>query len=225
MDPLACALHGVLRHTPRDGDRVLIQGAGIIGLGVTASLRAMGCKAHITALVRHGFQAKLMTGCGADQVIVSPRDDSNARRFDRVAASVGGRRVGASFGNQTMLGGFDAVYDCVGTGQSLADAMKFTRPRGTTLAMGTSQICVLDTTPLWFSELNLIGVYGRQIETGGNGARMHTYRLVMDLISSDKLRTDGLLTHVFELRDYRHAFRTLIERGSAPAIKVAFRHS
>ncbi len=223
VDPLSCALHGVLRHRPGDNERVLIQGAGIIGLGVAACLQALGCRARVTALVRHTFQAERMQAYGANEVIVSPRRDSAARRYDRIAAAVGGKRVAAAFGNQALIGGFDVVYDCIGTGASLTDAMKFTRARGTTVGLGTSQICLVDTTPLWFSELNLIGVYGRQLEAAPGGPPRHTYGLVLDLLASGKLKVDGLLTHTFGLGEYRRALGTLLSRKRAPAIKVAFR--
>ena len=225
VDPLACALHGVLRHRPGDDQRVLIQGGGIIGLGVAACLRATGCRARVSALVRHQFQADRMRACGADEVILSPRRASSAQRYDRVAAAIGGQRVPAPFGNQALIGGFDTVYDCVGTGASLTDAMKFTRARGTTLELGTSQICLVDTTPLWFNELNVVGVYGRQLESRPQSPPQHTYRLTLDLLASGKLKVDGLLTHTFELEEYRRALATLTNRAHTPAVKVAFRHS
>ena len=84
------------------------------------------------------------------------------------------------------------MYDCVGTGTSLADAMKFTRPRGTVVALGTSQISVVDTTPLWFKELTVMGAYGRQMEAADGAEPQHTYRMTFDLITSGRLKVDGL---------------------------------
>ncbi len=224
VDPLACSLHGVLRHTPGEDDRVLVQGAGIIGLGVVAALRALGVSCHITALVRNPLQEERMRAFGADGVIISPRTDKRADRFDRIAEESGGQRIKALFGNQMLVGGYDVVYDCVGTGETLSDAMKFTRPRGTMVAMGTTQICLVDTSPLWFSELNLVGVYGRQIETVPGESPRHTYGLVMDLMRKGHLKTEGLLTHTFATRDYKKALDTLIGSSRGQAIKVAFHH-
>ncbi|MHC4235173.1 MAG: zinc-dependent alcohol dehydrogenase [Planctomycetota bacterium] len=224
VDPLACALHGVLRRRPADDERVLVQGAGIIGVGVVACLRALGCRAPITVLVRHRHQAARMRSCGADEVILCPRGISLAEKYERVAAAVGGRRVAGGFGNQALIGGFEVVYDCVGTGRSLTDAMMFTRPRGTVVALGTSGISLVDTTPLWFSELTVLGGYGRQLEESEGGPSVHTYQLVFDLLGEGKLRSDGWLTHTFPLRQYRQAVQTLTCRSRAPALKVAFRH-
>jgi len=224
VDPLACALHGVLRHRPADDQRVLVQGGGIIGLGVVACLRALGCAAQVTALVRHAHQGEQMMEAGADECIVTPRSDSNARRYDRVATAVGGRRVPAGFGNQALLGGYHVVYDCVGTGASLTDAMKFTRPRGTTVLLGTSQITVVDTTPLWFSELTVLGAYGREMEQVDRRPARHTYRLVFDLMQSAKLKTARFPIQTYPLRDYQRALRAAASRGRTRAVKIAFAH-
>jgi threonine dehydrogenase-like Zn-dependent dehydrogenase len=224
VDPLACALHGVLRRVPADGHQVLVQGGGIIGIGVVLGLRALDCTAHVTALVRHRHQAESMRTFGANDVIVSSARESSGARYDRVAAAVGGRRVPAGFGNQALVGGFDLVYDCVGTGSSLTDALKFTRPRGTVVALGTSGISIVDTTPLWFNEVTLLGGYGRQIENTAKGPARHTYGLALDLIASGKLQTEGLLTHTFVLADYRQALRTAASRARCPVLKVAFRY-
>ena len=164
-----------------------------------------------------------MRNAGADTVLRWPRSSSQARRYDDIADLVGGRRVAAAFGNQMLIGGFDLVFDCIGTGRSLSDALKFTRPRGTVVEMGTSQIGVVDTTPLWLSEITVLGSYGRQIEHINN-ADQHTYEVVFDMIQAGKLRTDGLLTHTFALRDYRSAFATLARRSASGAVKAAFRH-
>jgi threonine dehydrogenase-like Zn-dependent dehydrogenase len=222
VDPLATSLHAVFRHRPADGDRVLVQGGGIIGVGVVAGLRALGSASHITALVRHAHQADLMKQYGADGIIRSRRGEPTARRYDDVAAAVGGRRFPSLFGNQALQGGFDVVYDCVGSGSGITDALKFTRPRGTMVAVGTSSIGTVDTTPLWFSELNVVGVSGRQMETSDSGALRHTYEIAFQLIGAGKLRTAGLLTHRFALCDYRQAFRALLTRTNKPAVKVVF---
>lgn len=220
-DPVACSLHAVLRRPPQPGESVLITGAGIVALAVMASIRALGRDNSVTCVVRHAFQRDLMLRFGATDARIHPRSWSNARRHDDIASVVRGRRIEARFGNQMLIGGFDLTYDCVGSGPGLSDAMKWTRPRGTVVAVGTSQIAVVDTTPLWFTELNLVGCNGRAIEEL-DGRRLHTYQLVFELIRSGKLRLDGLLTHRFRLADYRAAFQTIATRGRAGLVKAAF---
>lgn len=223
-DPLACSLHGVLRHQPTDDERVLVVGAGIIGLGIVAGLRALGCKPHVTAIARHPFQEEWLRRFGANDVIRFNRRTSRKERFDLLAARLGGQRVDGRFGNCGFLGGFDVVYDCVGTGASLGDSFKHTRARGTTVLMGTSNIALVDTTPMWHKELTVVGGYGRQIERVGR-RKLHTYELLFELIRGGKLELGGLLTHTLPLEKYKEAFRLLTSRNHQPVVKVAFEFS
>lgn len=223
VDPIACSVHAVLRHTPPDGSRVIIIGAGIIGLGVAAALRALAPGVHVTALVRHDHQQRLMERFGADDIIRVSRKAPKAERYDQVAERTGGRRYHSMFGNQALVGGYDVSYDCIGTGDSLTDAMKFVHARGTVVQCATSTITVVDTTPLWMAELNIVGCYGRAIETF-EGRRMHTYEVVFELLRRGGLDLSGLLTHTFRVDDYRQALQTLTQRGSSAVVKAAFDH-
>jgi len=221
VDPIASALHAVLRRVPADDERVLIIGGGIIGLGLAMAIRALGSRARITGLVRHEHQAERMRQAGAEDVIVSPRGQSRGELYDAVAGRVAGRRVHSMFGNQAFIGGYDVTYDAIGTGRSLTDAMKFTRARGTVILAGTSQITVLDTTPLWLTELNVLGCNGRQFERY-DGRTLHTYEVVFELAAAGRLRLAGLLTHMFFLEDYRQAFTLLTSRRHSRVVKAAF---
>ncbi len=220
-DPLACALHGVLRHQPTDDDRVLVVGAGIIGLGIVAGLRALDCRAYVTAIARHAFQEEWLRRLGADDVIRFPRRTGRRERFDAMASLLGGQRIDGRCGNYGFAGGFDVVYDCVGTGESMGDSFKYTRARGTTVLMGTSNITLLDTTPLWYKVLAVFGCNGRQIEQVGR-RKLHTYDLLFELVRDGKIPLDGMLTHTFRAAQYKEAFRLLTSRHRRPVVKVAF---
>lgn len=222
VDPIACSFHAVLRHRPAVGERVVVQGAGIIGMGVVMALRALGCDNEIVCLARHEHQAEQLRRRGANEVIRVPRGGPRSELFERVAVALRARRVVSAFGNQTLVGGADVVFDCVGSGQSLSDAMKFCRARGTVVAAGTSQITLVDTTALWFNEVTVVGAYGRQVEYWEN-KNQHTYELVMRIAEEGRLDLSGLLTHVFDVADYKKAFASLIGRGRSGVIKAAFR--
>jgi L-iditol 2-dehydrogenase len=220
-DPLACAVHAVLRRPPRTGEQVLLNGGGIMGVGLAAAIRALGCRNRVVGVVRHPFQADLLRRYDAEDVRVHPRSMTHEERYDDVARAVGGRRLAAPFGNQAFVGGADLTYDSIGTGRSITDCLKWTAARGTVVLVGTSQISVVDTTPLWFAELNVVGCNGRQIEDV-DGRRMHTYEVVFEWIRTGRLRVDGLLTHRFALGDYRSGLRALLTRSDSHAVKAAF---
>ncbi len=221
-DPLACALHGVLRYVPKPQDHVLVVGAGIIAMGVVGCLRALDCSAHLTVVVRHPWQADWMRRLGASDVIRFDRDCGRRERFDLLSRKIGGQRIDGRFGNYGFFGGFDVVYDCVGTAASLSDSFKLTRARGTTVLLGTSSIgLALDTTAVWSKELTVLGGYGRQIENY-DGARMHTYELLWTLIQKGKINPAGMLTHTFRIGEYRNALAKMTARRKHAVVKAAF---
>ncbi len=220
-DPIAGALHAVLRCPPRDGASVLVLGGGLLGVGIAASVRALGLRSRVAAVVRHARQAELLERFGADHVIMSPRGGGQGPCYRQIAAHVGGQAVPSKFGHHALVGGFDVVYDCIGSGQSLTDSMKFARSGGTVVEVGTSQIGLVDTTPLWFDELTLLGANGRAIEQY-NGRCLHTYEIVFELLCQKRLDLRGLVTHRFRVSDYRRALQALTDRGKSGALKVAF---
>lgn len=221
VDPLASALHAVLRRPPLTSEQIMISGSGIIALGVLAGLRAIRHAGRVICVMRHRFQADLARALGATEVLIQPRGMTHAQRYDQVADTVDGKRLPARFGNRAMLGGVDVVYDCTGTGRGLTDALKWTRPGGTMVAVGTSGLTWLDSTPLWFDEINVFGANGRQIESF-EGAHAHTYRLVLDWLASGRMTIGPLKVTRFALGDYRSAFQQLLTRSRHPVIKAVF---
>jgi len=223
VDSMAGALHAVLRLRPQDDENVLILGAGIVGLGVAGAIRALGGRCRLFGLDINRRQEELMKRFGVDEMIFVNRRDSQAGRYSKVAGHIAGTVLPSKFGHQAFIGGFDVVYDCVGSGRSLTDAMKYVKSGGTVVEVGTSQISLVDTAPLWFDELNLVGANGRAIEDYGD-RKMHTYEMVFELMEQGKLDLSGLLTHRFRIDQYGRAFEALIDRNRTGAIKVAFEH-
>jgi threonine dehydrogenase-like Zn-dependent dehydrogenase len=221
VDPVASAAHAVLRRRPRSGESVLVNGSGIIGLGIVAAIRALGCDNEITVTVRHPFQADLVSRLGATRVVRQAAGTRMAGRFEAIARCARARRLPGRFGNQALLGGFDLIFDCTGTGAGLSDALKWTTSRGTLVAVGTSSITLLDTTPIWFDELCVIGANGRQTEDL-DGRAVHTYDLVLDWLRSGRLDLSAIPVHRYRLVDYRTAFAHLLDRRRHPIVKAAF---
>lgn len=221
VDPIASSAHAVLRRPPTSGETVLVNGAGIIGLGIVAAVRALGLDNKIIVTARYPFQEDLAGRLGATHVVRLARRDGFAARYEAVSRFARGRRLTVRFGNQVLLGGFDLTYDCTGTGIGLSDALKWTTSRGTVVVVGTGSISRLDTTPIWFDELNVIGANGRQIETG-KGRKLHTYDLVFDWLQSGRMDLSVIPVHCYKLTEYRRAFAHLFDRRRHPIVKVAF---
>ena len=215
FEPVACSLHGVLRRPPRDGERVLVVGAGMIGLGVVSALRALGGTFDLTVLARHDFQAGRARALGADRVV--GRGDS----YEGLAEALGTRVQGLRRSNRALREGFDVIYDTVGRSETLHHALRWCQPRGSVVLIGVDLVPGrIDQSPIWLREIQVIGVLGHGAECRDE-ARVHTYQLVCDWYRSGRLSLDGLLTHRFPVADYRRAIETASSKSGTGAIKVA----
>jgi threonine dehydrogenase-like Zn-dependent dehydrogenase len=221
IDPAACALHGVLRAAPKQSESVLVLGGGVVGLCAIASLRALAVNASITAVVRHGFQAKQAEDLGANRVITIPRGSQKAERYAAIGQEGSARTYKGLFGMRMMMGGFDIVCECLGGGENVSDALKFARGGGTVVSLGSAQIHLIDWTPVWFSELTVLGGYGRGIDEW-DGERKHTYKIAIDLIRQGRLPVERLLTHRFRIHQYRQAMVAIQTRARSGLTKTAF---
>ncbi|MCG8408541.1 MAG: zinc-binding dehydrogenase [Phycisphaerales bacterium] len=221
VDPIASAAHAVLRRPPEPGETVLVNGSGIIALGVIASIRSLGCDNPVTAIVRHPFQAELAREMGSTTVLRHPRGLGKLDRYETVAKDCQGVRLSGSFGNQILIGGYDLAYECTGDRRGLTAVVKWTRGRGTVVAAGTTGIARIDTTPIWFDELTLIGANGRQVEDV-DGVRRHSYDLVLDWLAKGRLDLSALRVARYSLSHYRGALRDLMNRSRNSIVKAVF---
>jgi len=219
-DPLACSVHAVNRADLSAAEKVLVYGAGVLGLGVVWALRAMGYRGGIDAIARHPHQAELARRFGASEVLELPR--RRRERFEGISRRTAGRAVRARFGNYMLSGGYDLVFECVGSRDAIEEALKWARSGGQVVMVGMGHGRGADMTPVWFSELNVIGAFGRG-EEGRQGRKLHTYRLVQELILSGAADVSCLLTHTFDLSQYKRALTAAIDKSGHRSVRVAFR--
>jgi len=116
VEPLAVALHGVTLCGLKAGDRVLVMGAGPIGLAVAFWAQRQGA-ARIAVSDLNPFQSKLALQVGATAFVQSTSD---------VVATV----------NSALGGPPDVVFDCVGKPGVLAEALEHVKPRGNIVILG-----------------------------------------------------------------------------------------
>ena len=94
-DPFAVSLHSVTRHPPTPGGKVLVYGAGALGLCAIAALRALYPDVEIMAVARFEAQAEMARKLGAVVVAPEPRAGAHrsSRRMVRWPAAPGTRRA------------------------------------------------------------------------------------------------------------------------------------
>ena len=223
-EPVSIACHGLLRAPPRDGDAVLVVGAGIIGLATLAAVKGLFPGCRVTVLARHPHQRDAATACGADHVVL--REENNAH-FQALADLAGGRVVGRK-ANVMLMGGFPYVVEAVGAPASVTEALRAVAHRGTVLLLGAAGVSEVDLTPVWYKEAALVGSIDHTIDAGSapglaGGADRHSVDRALDVLAAGLLPHDVVVTHEFGLDDYRTAIEAAIDRANSHAIKVVFR--
>jgi threonine dehydrogenase-like Zn-dependent dehydrogenase len=216
-EPAAVALHAVLRRAPRDDEHVLVLGAGIIGLLVVQAARAVAPGCRIAALARYAHQAEAARRLGTDEVL-------RRGEYAEIAQATGARHYQAPLNRGMLLGGFDVIYDCVGSSRTVEDSLRWAKAGGAVVLVGVNLTRArVDLNPVWYQEVDLVGSLAHGADAW-QGRRCHTYEWVYELFRSGRLTEAGLITHRFPFRDYRQAVATSMDKKSAQPIKVAFQY-
>ena len=219
IEPFACSVRAARANLPASAERVLVIGAGSIGLLTTAAIRALAPNARVTVLARHEFQAEHARRFGAANVI---RAKGN---YLKPLADAGGTKLlKPILGKPIGVGGFDRTFVCVAGARGMDDAMRFTTAGGTITLLGNSGVMGgLDWTPLWLKELTVRGsvYYGAHAHAP---AERGDFAEAAELIATGKANVRPLLTHTFSLADYREAIATAMDKRGEGSVKVAFKY-
>jgi threonine dehydrogenase-like Zn-dependent dehydrogenase len=216
LEPTAVAVHTVMKLSPKPAQKVLVIGAGTIGLLTIAVAKALEPACEVSCVARYPFQAEQAVRMGSDRAL-SDREGLYRRAADATAA----RYIEGSFGNRILLGGFDLVYDSVGNDRSLRDALRLARAGGTVVLAGINlQPGRLDYSPVWNQEVNLVGVNSHATEPTGE----NSFEVAARLMSSKAIRVEGMVTHRFPLEEYRRAIGAFCAKGTSRAIKIVIDH-
>lgn len=198
VEPTACAVHAAAQV---DAGRVAVLGAGTLGLLTIAALRAAHEGMEILATAKHPHQRRLAAELGADAV-VAPGE------LDRAVRS---RTGSMRYDNGQLGGGIEAVVDCVGSEDSIAQALRIAAPGATVHAVGMPGVTTVDLTPLWQREVSLRGTYAY---------RRADFDAAIDLVRRHDL--GRLVTATYALRAYEDAIAHAASAGARGAVKIAF---
>jgi threonine dehydrogenase-like Zn-dependent dehydrogenase len=185
---------------------------------VVACLRALGSKCKITILARHRYQGELAERYGADNVVYTRDGDY----YSTFADITGGALYKPIIGKRVMVGGFDRVFECVGSDLSIDESLRFTRQGGTMVLIGLASAPKgVDWTPIWLKEIKLHGAYWCSTENIG-GNTDSTYRHTLELVTGGKINTKPLVTHVLDIKNYKQAIEIASGKHKYKSIKVLF---
>ena len=179
------------------GAKVVVMGAGGVGLNVVQGATLAGCE-KIIALDMRAKPLELAREFGATEAIEASNSDAEAM----VRELTGGR-------------GADYVFDTVGFPETLAQALRFTRKGGTVVMTGLSRTDAQASFPLFpfvMQEKRLIGsVYG-------SGQPLRDIPRLIALHQEGKLKLHELVTRTYHLNEVNDALAALASGEGARGI-------
>ena len=193
VEPLAVALHGVNLSGMKAGDKVLILGAGPIGLAVAFWAKRMGA-ARVALQDIADFQEERALGMGADVFVVDPQDPIGSAE-----AGLGGKA--------------DIVFECVGIPGLIDQAVQQVRNRGTILLLG------LCTRP---DPINSFAMLSKEVRlvTSAFFTRQE-YERALDALAQGAIEPRMLVTDTISLADTPAVFESLKQRSGQCKVLIA----
>ena len=177
----------------KPGATVAVVGDGAVGLLGVLSAKQMGAE-RIIAMSRHESRQKLAHEFGATD-IVTERADEGVERIKQLTNGIGA----------------DSVLECVGTQESMMQAIKATRPGGSVGYVGVPHGVSLDGQQLFFSHVHLHG--------GPAPVRKYLPKLI-DLVFNGTINPGKVFDLVLPLAHVAEGYRAMDERR---AIKTLLR--
>jgi threonine dehydrogenase-like Zn-dependent dehydrogenase len=177
----------------KPGSTVVVVGDGAVGLLGILSARQMGAE-RIIAMSRHEARQKLAREFGATDIVTERGDEGVARIKDLT------KGIGA-----------DSVLECVGTQESMQQAIKSTRPGGFVSYVGVPHGVELDGQQLFYSHVHLHG--------GPAPVRRYLPQLI-DLVWTGKIEPGKVFDLELPLEKVAEGYAAMDERR---AIKTLLR--
>jgi threonine dehydrogenase-like Zn-dependent dehydrogenase len=175
----------------KPGSTVVVVGDGAVGLLGVLSARQMGAE-RIIAMSRHDTRQKLAREFGATDIVSERGDEGVARILDMTDG------IGA-----------DSVLECVGTQESMKQAIRSTRRGGHVSFVGVPHEVQLDGQELFFSHVHLHG--------GPAPVRRYLPDLI-DLVLNGTINPGKVFDLTLPLEQVAEGYKAMDERRAIKAL-------
>ena len=202
-EPMAVARHGVNRTRPKPSDKVVVFGAGPIGLGATIGYKSFGVN-HVVVVDLIPARLEKALKVGADAVINSAEEDVLQRLIELHGE-----------GESMFPGkaGTDIYFDAAGAPAVVNTALAAAK-KGATLgiiAVHKEQIPV-----------EFINIMGNEITiVGSMGYPDEIFEVTADIITNWE-KYAVIVSHTIPFADIEEAFKTASTPGAADKVIVTF---
>jgi L-iditol 2-dehydrogenase len=202
-EPMAVARHGVNRTQPRPTDKVVVFGAGPIGLGATIGYKSLGVD-HVVVVDLIPARLDKALKVGADAVI-NPAEEDVAQRLIELHGEGESMFPGKA--------GTDIYYDAAGAPAVINTALSAAK-KGATLAIiaiHKEQVPV-EFINVMSNELTIVGSMGYPDEI---------FEVTADIIANWE-KYAVIVSHTIPFADVEEALRTASTPGAADKVVITF---
>ena len=191
-DVMGTGHHAALAAGVGPGSTVVVVGDGAVGLCAVIAARRLGAE-RIVIMSRHADRQELARRFGATDVVA----ERGREGTDAVKELLGGT-------------GADAVLECVGTGDSMSQAIHSTRPGGRVGYVGL---------PVGGAELDIMRMFRANVSVGGGVAPVRSYipDLLPDVLSG-AIDPGAVFTLELPLTETPEAYAAMDERRAVKAL-------
>jgi D-arabinitol dehydrogenase (NADP+) len=197
-EPLACAVHGMDVLELRPGADVALVGTGPTGL-LLAQLLAHGGAGRVVVAGPTPFKLELAAAFGADETVLVPKS-SPAEAAQKLRA--------------LAPDGYDVAVDATGAAPVMQQLLGLLRDGGTAFVYGMADS---DATVHW----SPYEIFRRELTVKGSFAQVNCFERSLRVLRSDRLKTDGIITHRFALDGYGAALNALRSEPSCLKAVIA----
>lgn len=218
-DPFSVSFHAIINSPPPPTGRVVVYGAGALGLCSVAILAALYPEVEVAVVARFPAQAEMARRMGAATVVVH---EPSLAVVEALADWSGGV-LHQAFDGLPMAhpGHIDVVYDSVARPETFEVGVRVLAERGRLVYTGVAVPGRWEWTPVYFKELTIVGSNAFAMEEF-EGERRHAIDHYLTLVQNGRIDLTSMVTHRYPLERWWDALKTLARPETSGVLKATF---
>lgn len=195
IEPFCIGWHGVNRGQVKQGDKVLVIGAGTIGVFTALAAKAKGAEVYVSDVVEDKLKM-VVENFGLDGYILNDSKDNFKEKVNII----------------TNGDGFDVCLEAVGLASTFQLCIESVAFGGNVVLIGVSkQKLDFDFTIIQKKELNIYG---------SRNALKEDFIELIELVKNDVVNIDKVITNIYKFEDAETAFKDFDESNRGIMLKV-----
>lgn len=195
IEPFCIGWHGVKRGNVKKGDKVLVIGAGTIGVFAAIAAKAKGAQVYISDVLEDKLRYAVEEFGLAGFIL-----NESKEKFEKEVNEI------------TDGGGFDVTIEAVGLASTFQTAVDSVAFGGNVVLIGVSkQTLDFDFTIIQKKELNIYG---------SRNAKSEDFLELIDLVKKENLPIEKVITNIYKWKDVAVAFDDFDKNSKGLMLKV-----